>query len=53
MTTKFQIAVLRAKFVARHSVKRAVELLTAAGAEFSEACRFVMAVLRAARVVAA
>lgn len=52
MTTNFQIAVLRAKMVARHSVKTAVELLIAAGAEFNDACRFVMRYLRAVRVAA-
>jgi hypothetical protein len=50
--TTFQIAVLRAKMVARRSAKRAVELLTAAGAEFRDACRFVMSVLRADRAAA-
>lgn len=49
-TTKFQIAVLRAKACARSSVERAVRLLMEAGAAFADAARFVMAVLRARRV---
>jgi hypothetical protein len=49
MQTTFQIAVLRAKCVARRSAKRAAELLIAAGVSFADAVRFVLAVLRAAR----
>jgi hypothetical protein len=49
MNTAFQIAVLRAKMVARHNVQRAVSLLVTAGAAFNDAARFVMSVLRANR----
>jgi hypothetical protein len=52
MQTTFQIAVLRAKCVARRSAKRAAELLIAAGAEFADAVRFVLSVLRSQRVSA-
>ena len=52
MNTAFQIAILRAKMVARHNVQRAVSLLVAAGAAFNDAARFVMSVLRAQRVAA-
>jgi hypothetical protein len=48
-TTTFQIAVLRAKCVARSSAKRAAELLIAVGVELADAVRFVLSVLRAAR----
>lgn len=48
-TTKFQIAVMRAKACARSSVARAVRHLMAVGVELADAARFVMAVLRGKR----
>lgn len=43
-----QIALLRAKCVARRCARRAVELLLAVGLAFEQAARFVAAHLRAA-----
>lgn len=50
--TTLRIAILRAKFVARRSAKRAAEILIAAGFDVRDAVRFVLSVLRAARVAA-
>lgn len=50
--TTLQIAILRAKCVARCSVQRAVQILIGAGIELVDAVRFVLSVLRAKRVAA-
>lgn len=42
-----EIALLRARCVARRSIKRAVELLLAVGMAFEKAARYVVAHLRA------
>jgi hypothetical protein len=52
MNTAFQIAILRAKMIARHSAQRAVALLVAVGITLNDAARFVFSVLRAQRVAA-
>jgi hypothetical protein len=50
--TRLQIAVLRAKCVARQSIKRAAEILIAAGIDLADAAHYVLSVLRAQRVAA-
>lgn len=48
-TTAVEIALLRAKFVARRCMKRAVELLLGVGLAFEQAARFVAAHIRLAK----
>jgi len=48
-STRLQIALMRARCVAKRCTRRAVELLTAAGVDFNQAVRFVLAVLRSQR----
>lgn len=48
MSTALQIAVLRARCVARLSIQRAVDLLVAARVAFADAVRFVLSVRSAA-----
>lgn len=50
MTITFQVAVLRAKCVARRCMGTAAGYLVAAGVCLADAVRFVLAVLRARRV---
>lgn len=47
-----QIALMRAKYVARRCVKRAVELLLNAGLAFEQAARYVAANMRTAGATA-
>lgn len=45
MSARLQIALLRAKYAARHSMRRAVEILLAARIPFEWAARFVASLL--------
>ena len=53
MTTALQIAVIRAKMIARRDFSRAVSVMTAVGITLADAIRFVLAVLRMQRTAKA
>ena len=49
MNTAFQIAVMRAKMIARRDFRRAVELMLGVGVALNNATRFILSVLRMQR----